>query len=113
MPELSASSGIDLLGPARLDERIRSMRGLPVAAVDTEARPDGSVRMNRQIRRTVADGMRRIPGGESLMGSDHHYPEEAPSHRVRVAPFSMDETTVTNRQFAAFVAETGYLTAPP
>jgi formylglycine-generating enzyme required for sulfatase activity len=54
--------------------------------------------------------MRRIPGGEFLMGSDHHYPEEAPARRVRVAPFEMDETTVTNRQFAAFVAETGYVT---
>ena len=66
--------------------------------------------MNKPIRRTVADGMRRIPGGEFLMGSDHHYPEEAPAHRVRVAPFEMDETTVTNRQFAVFVAETGYVT---
>ena len=49
--------------------------------------------------------MRRIPGGTFLMGSDRHYPEEAPAHRARVAPFWMDETCVTNRQFAAFVAD--------
>lgn len=54
--------------------------------------------------------LRRIPGGTFLMGSDHHYPEEAPAHRVRVAAFEMDETTVTNRQFAAFVQATGYVT---
>ncbi len=55
-------------------------------------------------------GMRRIPGGSFLMGSDRHYPEEGPAHRVTVGPFWMDETTVTNRQFAAFVAATGYVT---
>ncbi len=44
------------------------------------------------------------------MGSDRHYSEEAPARRVRVATFEMDETTVTNRQFAAFVAATGYVT---
>ena len=65
--------------------------------------------MNRQIRQATT-GMRRIPGGAFMMGSDRHYPEEAPAHRVRVAAFEMDETTVTNRQFAAFVAETGYVT---
>jgi formylglycine-generating enzyme required for sulfatase activity len=44
------------------------------------------------------------------MGSDHHYPEEAPAHRVTVAPFWIDRTPVTNRQFKQFVAATGYLT---
>ena len=44
------------------------------------------------------------------MGSDRHYPEESPAHRVTVGPFWMDETTVTNRQYAAFVAATGYIT---
>ncbi|TIT26155.1 MAG: formylglycine-generating enzyme family protein, partial [Mesorhizobium sp.] len=28
-----------------------------------------------------------IPGGEFLMGSDDHYPEEAPAHRVVVGGF--------------------------
>ena len=58
----------------------------------------------------AAPAMRRIPGGTFLMGSDCHYPEEAPAHLVRVASFEMDETTVTNRQFAAFVAATGHVT---
>ena len=45
------------------------------------------------------------------MGSDDCYPEEAPRRAVRVASFWIDETPVTNRQFAHFVAATGYKTA--
>jgi formylglycine-generating enzyme required for sulfatase activity len=44
------------------------------------------------------------------MGSDDHYPEEAPSRRVIVGAFWIDETPVTNSDFQAFVAATGYLT---
>ena len=54
--------------------------------------------------------MRHIAGGGFRMGSDRHYPEERPAHRVRVAPFRMDATAVTNREFAQFVAATGYVT---
>ncbi|OEO29629.1 gliding motility-associated lipoprotein GldK [Devosia insulae DS-56] len=51
-----------------------------------------------------------IPGGTFSMGSDAHYPEEAPAHRARVNGFWMDRHTVTNAEFAAFVAATGYVT---
>jgi formylglycine-generating enzyme required for sulfatase activity len=51
-----------------------------------------------------------IEGGEFRMGSDAHYPEEAPVHWVRVDGFFIDPHPVTNRQFAAFVAATGYRT---
>lgn len=44
------------------------------------------------------------------MGSDRFYPEERPRRHVRVDGFWIDETPVTNRQFAAFVAATGYRT---
>jgi len=55
-------------------------------------------------------GMVPIPGGTYRMGSDHHYPEEAPVHRVTVSPFWIDRTQVTNDRYAAFVAATGYVT---
>jgi sulfatase modifying factor 1 len=51
-----------------------------------------------------------IPGGTFRMGSDHHYPEEAPVHRVTVDGFWMDRTPVTNRQFREFVRATGHVT---
>jgi sulfatase modifying factor 1 len=55
-------------------------------------------------------GMVRIPGGTFRMGSDDHYPEEAPAHRVTVADFWIDRTPVTNRQFKEFVKATGHVT---
>jgi formylglycine-generating enzyme len=58
----------------------------------------------------VPAGMIWIPGGTFRMGSNRYYPEEAPPHRVRVDGFLMDETPVTNREFAKFVAATGHVT---
>ena len=49
-----------------------------------------------------------VPDGTFVMGSDHHYPEEAPAHRVRVDGFWIDRCTVTNDEFAAFAAGHGY-----
>ena len=54
--------------------------------------------------------MVEVPGGEFTMGSDRHYPEEAPAHRVRVDGFRIDRHPVTNAQYAAFAADTGYET---
>ena len=51
-----------------------------------------------------------IPGGTFLMGSDRHYPEEAPVHRVTIDGFWIDRTPVTNREFRSFVNATGYVT---
>jgi formylglycine-generating enzyme required for sulfatase activity len=44
------------------------------------------------------------------MGSDAFYPEEGPARAAEVAAFSLDLHEVTNEQFAAFVAATGYVT---
>jgi sulfatase modifying factor 1 len=51
-----------------------------------------------------------IPSGTFRMGSDHHYPEEAPVHRVTVDSFFIDRTPVTNAQFKQFVNETRHVT---
>jgi len=67
------------------------------------AQGEGSGKQGRQ-------GMVFVPGGSFWMGSDHHYPEEKPAHRVRVDGFLIDETPVTNADFAAFVAATGHRT---
>ncbi|HEX7854289.1 MAG TPA: formylglycine-generating enzyme family protein [Sphingobium sp.] len=54
--------------------------------------------------------MRLIRGGAFRMGSEDFYPEEAPVRSVTVGDFWMDEAPVTNADFAAFVAATGYAT---
>jgi sulfatase modifying factor 1 len=51
-----------------------------------------------------------IPGGTFRMGSDKHYPEEAPAHHVTVDAFWIDRTPVTNRQFREFVRATSHVT---
>ena len=63
-----------------------------------------------QGRSVVSDNMVRIPGGTFRMGSDRHYPEEAPVHRVSVGGFWIDPTPVTNAQFRQFVRETRHVT---
>lgn len=59
---------------------------------------------------TARIGMIRIEGGTFMMGSNDHYPEEAPAHPVKVDSFWMDEAPVTNGEFLAFVNATGYVT---
>jgi len=68
----------------------------------------GDVTASQKTAQT--DSMTWIPGGDFLMGSDRHYVEEAPAHRVIVDGFWMDTAPVTNTQFAAFVAASGHVT---
>ena len=58
----------------------------------------------------IANEVVELDGGEFVMGSDDHYPEEAPAHRVRVERFAIDRYEVTNRRFADFADATGYET---
>ena len=55
-------------------------------------------------------GMADIPAGVMTMGARPMQPGEGPAVRVPVAAFRIDRTDVTNAQFAAFVAATGYVT---
>jgi sulfatase modifying factor 1 len=65
------------------------------------------------------DGMVHVPGGTFTMGHDgsfetpygtKSFPEEGPAHEVTVKDFWIDETEVTNAQFAEFVKATSYVT---
>ena len=58
------------------------------------------------------DGMVWIPGSTFQMGSEDNQarPDEGPVHSVRVDGFWIDQTEVTNSQFARFVEATGYIT---
>ena len=54
--------------------------------------------------------MRRVHGGAFIMGSEAFYPDEAPLRQAQTGDFWIDETPVTNAQFARFVDATGYRT---
>ena len=58
--------------------------------------------------------MIEIPGGTYIIGTDHadgfEADNEGPRVTVELPTFWMDETTVTNAEFAKFVEETGYVT---
>jgi formylglycine-generating enzyme len=73
--------------------------------------PTGNTSDSRLPETVLGQDMILVPGGTFRMGSDQHYPEEAPVHRVTVAPFWIDRTPVTNRDFRRFVESTGYITA--
>lgn len=57
-----------------------------------------------------SDGSVLVPASRFAIGSDRFYPEEGPPTPVEVDAFRIDAHEMTNRQFAAFVAATGYVT---
>lgn len=60
---------------------------------------------------TTTDGMVWVKGGTFDMGcKDCGMPDALPVHPVRVEGFWIDETPVTNAQYAEFVNATGYKT---
>jgi formylglycine-generating enzyme required for sulfatase activity len=68
-------------------------------------------RLPRRIdKRQARAGMIRLGGGKFRMGSDRHYPEEAPVRWAEVDAFWIDAHPVTNREFARFVRDTGWVT---
>ena len=73
-----------------------------IGSIEQSARPKG---------KPPAKDMVWIPGGSFTMGSNDHYPEEAPAHPVTVDGYWMDQYVVTNAQFSRFVEETNYVTS--
>lgn len=55
-------------------------------------------------------GMQWVDPETFFIGADNTFPEEAPWRSVHVPGFWMDQTEVTNAQFAEFVAATGHVT---
>jgi len=74
--------------------------------------PKGADNDTLELQRSAdsRSGMVFVPGGTFRMGSDKHYPEEAPAHGVTVGGFWIGRTPVTNREFFRFVSATGYVT---
>ena len=71
---------------------------------------ESSVALAERPEQSAPPNMVWIPSGTFRMGSDKHYAEEAPVHRVTVSGFWIDRAPVTNRQFKEFVRATGHVT---
>lgn len=65
------------------------------------------------VRIAEVDGMRQVyvPAGTFEMGFALGPTDEAPVHAITLDAFWIDQTEVTNAQFAAFVADTGHITS--
>ncbi len=92
---------------------IAAVQTMPIAFAATKARDQGAPA-------AAPKGMVWIPGGEFSMGcvdprdlphgGHDAMPDARPIHRVYVDRFWMDQSEVTNDQFAAFVRATSYVT---
>jgi sulfatase modifying factor 1 len=92
---------------------MEAIHGIPGYATDQQGDMNSLNRVSKRVETPETDplaDMVFVPGGEFRMGSDKHYPEEAPVHRVKVEGFYIDRTPVTNRQFRKFVNATKHVT---
>jgi iron(II)-dependent oxidoreductase len=81
-----------------------------IQLMENFAHPDADEWHPTDVDRDGA-GMVHVPGGTFAIGTDEHawvYDNERPRHEVELAPFRIDRTPVTNRQYRAFVDDGGY-----
>ena len=67
----------------------------------------GAARPNVRIERTTGMRFLAVPGGVFMMGADDIGDDEKPVHPVRLSPFWLAETAVTNQQYRPYVEATG------
>ncbi|BBE72555.1 formylglycine-generating enzyme family protein [Oharaeibacter diazotrophicus] len=100
---LAALLAFGIAGPARAEDPLARLcdayRGLPKGFGPPGSGP-----------KAATAGMAELPGGTVRIGAEDFYPEEAPVREATVGPFRIDRHEVTNAEFAAFVAATGYRT---
>jgi len=84
--------------------------GAFASAPNTADKDNAESSADQADRPEVVAEMVRMEGGRFMMGSTHGHPDERPVHEVRLEPFLIDKHEVTNRAFAAFVEDTGYVT---
>jgi hypothetical protein len=83
---------------------------LALALAGCGAKPPTLAEPTRACPVPAPSGEVALKGGTFVLGARPEHDDEGPPQTVTVAPFSIDRTEVTNAQFAAFVAATGYVT---
>lgn len=108
---LAVACSVVTVFAARHSERPRSATAVEAAPPATP-KPEASPSVNTtKPPGPTPEGMVWIPGGTFWMGGNDQTTSDAdPPHLVTVDGYWMDRTEVTNRQFAAFVKATGYVT---
>jgi gamma-glutamyl hercynylcysteine S-oxide synthase len=85
-----------------------------IQLMENFAHPDARDWRPRAVERDsegTHEGMVDVHAGRTVVGTDQRawvYDNERPRHEVEVAPFRIDRTPVTNRQYRAFVEDGGY-----
>lgn len=84
----------------------------PLARLGTEALCSAGTGLPAGWGRDARAGLARVPAGDFVFGSTRGYADERPAsaQRQTVKAFWIDQTEVTNAQFAQFVRATGYIT---
>ncbi|MEO6918129.1 MAG: formylglycine-generating enzyme family protein [Collimonas sp.] len=96
-------------GGSAFDEQNRSR---VLAALGNEQQCEAYSGLPLHWRSDAQAGMVHLRGGEFILGSQAGYEDERPAGdgKTKVRGFWIDQTDVTNAQFSAFVAATGYVT---
>ena len=97
---------------------IKMTQDAPIKSCCTPAREGGTLAGPSTITlsntaSTLRDAARPIPGRTGLLGTANAgIPDdgETPLRKTRIKPYRIGATTVTNAEFEAFVAATGYIT---
>jgi iron(II)-dependent oxidoreductase len=85
-----------------------------IQLMENFAHPDAGGWLPTAVERDAggtSEGMVDVAAGTTVIGTDERawvYDNERPRHEVEVAPFRIDRTPVTNRQYRAFVDDGGY-----
>lgn len=74
------------------------------------AAPERVCKAPATLAAEARDGMRWVPPGRYLIGARPERREEGPPRAVALKGYWIDQTEVTNADYAAFVAATGYRT---
>jgi len=117
---VSAVAAVAMFRPWPLSSASKVEAGQPVAEAAEAAAFGPTIPVAFRVSPPSPRGMVWIPGGEFSMGAIdspavdaigmHAAADARPIHRVYVDGFWMDETDVTNEEFARFVKATGYVT---
>lgn len=95
----------------RIEDKVRGNRDREAKVVQGSHVQEDDHKINHKVLQAK---MLYVPGGSFVMGTEAQegFPAdgEGPVREVLVEPFHIDETAVSNAQFAQFVHETGYVT---